>query len=183
MTVITMPTTEKKSDNVPLVTNIEIDPSAQVSHCRRQNCGLCFFFASYFPVLANSDSQIISSMVFYPLPPPVSIGFYCDFVFYYYLPLPALCYFPVSSTSRSSDVLFFLNIISKSRILKCLQYRIITIRDNNIFVLTLERSRSCAQQQKQQQRAHGDCDFTMYVSRTPTCLGDSIALLYLVTRL
>lgn len=29
MTVITMPTTEKKSDNVPLVTNIEIDPSAQ----------------------------------------------------------------------------------------------------------------------------------------------------------
>lgn len=43
MTVITMPTTEKKSDNVPLVTNIEIDPSAQVSHCRRRNCGLGFF--------------------------------------------------------------------------------------------------------------------------------------------
>lgn len=28
MTVITMPSTEKKADNVPLVTNIEIDPSA-----------------------------------------------------------------------------------------------------------------------------------------------------------
>lgn len=37
MTVITMPTAEKKSDNVPLVTNIEIDPSAQVSRRRRQN--------------------------------------------------------------------------------------------------------------------------------------------------
>lgn len=31
MTVITMPSSEKKADNVPLVTNIEIDPSAQVS--------------------------------------------------------------------------------------------------------------------------------------------------------
>lgn len=30
MTVITMPS-EKKSDNVPLVSNIEIDPAVQVS--------------------------------------------------------------------------------------------------------------------------------------------------------
>lgn len=99
MTVITMPTTEKKSDNVPLVTNIEIDPSAQVSELR-----FGFFFIVIPPRTREFGfANIING--FLPSPPVLlaSIAISCFIT----TAIPALCYFPVSSTSRSSDVLFF----------------------------------------------------------------------------
>lgn len=56
MTVITMPTAEKKSDNVPLVTNIEIDSTAQVSRPSSTVSHLSIFFR-VFPPFRNLPTE------------------------------------------------------------------------------------------------------------------------------